>query len=508
MGKRACRLVAVEAAIPSSAPDLEATVAVQAAVIVELRAANAAQARLIATLQARVAELERRFGKDSSNSSKPPSSDGLRKPARAARRADGRAEHRRPGKQPGAPGAHLARVADPDEVAWHAPDRCGGCGADLAGAPVAGVEARQVFDLPPLGLRVTEHRAERRRCACGAMTQAGFPAHARAAACYGAGVRALVCYLCVHQHLPVDRAAQLLSDVLGAPLATGTLAAVVAEGAAGLGGFIEVVRERLAAAPVAHFDETGARVAGRLHWVHSASTSLLTLLTVHAKRGKVAMDAAGVLGGFAGVAVHDGWSPYWRYQDITHALCGAHLLRELEAISEEPGQGWAAGMGELLGDVKLVADRARAAGLQRVDDDARGRLQRRYARLLADGWAANPPPPTTGRRRRRGRARRSAAARLLARLDTHREEVLRSLDDLRVPFDNNQAERDVRMVKVQQKISGCWRTVDGAAAFLALRSYVATARKHGMNPLVVLCQLFAGRSWRPAPASGRLPAPL
>jgi transposase len=168
MGKRACRLVVVEAAIPSSDPDLEATVAVQAAVIVELRAANAEQARLIATLQARVAELERRLGKDSFNSSKPPSSDGLRKPARAARRADGRAERRRPGKQPGAPGAHLAQVADPDEVAWHVPDRCGGCGADLAGAPVAGVEARQVFDLPPLGLRVTEHRAERRRCACGA----------------------------------------------------------------------------------------------------------------------------------------------------------------------------------------------------------------------------------------------------------------------------------------------------------------------------------------------------
>jgi transposase len=345
MGKWACRLVAVEAAIPSSDPDLEATVAVQAAVIVELRAANAEQARLIATLQARVAELERRLGKDSSNSSKPPSSDGLRKPARAARRADGRAEHRRPGKQPGAPGAHLAQVAGPDEVAWHAPDRCGGCGADLAGAPVAGVEARQVFDLPPLGLRVTEHRAERRRCACGATTQAGFPAHARAAACYGPEVRALVCYLCVHQHLPVDRAAQLLADVLGAPLATGTLAAVVAEGAAGLDGFIEVVRERLAAAPVAHFDETGARVAGRLHWVHSASTSLLTLLTVHAKRGKVAMDAAGVLGGFAGVAVHDGWSPYWRYQTsptrCAARTCCASWRRSVRNPGRAGQPGWA-----------------------------------------------------------------------------------------------------------------------------------------------------------------------
>jgi transposase len=488
----------LEAAISSPDPDLEATVAVQAAVIAELRAANAEQARLIATLQTRVAELERRLGKDSSNSSKPPSSDGLGKPARAERRAAERAERRRPGKQPGAPGAHLAQVAQPDEIVEHAPDRCGGCGAELASAPVTGVETRQVFDLPPLRLRVIEHRAERRCCPCGATTVGVFPAHARAAACYGPGLRALVCYLCAHQHLPIDRAAQLLGDVLGAPVATGTLAAVVAEGAAGLDGFVEVVREGLAAAPVAHFDETGARVAGRLHWVHSASTAGLSLFTVHAKRGKVAMDAAGVLPGFAGVAVHDGWAPYWRYQ-VTHALCGAHLLRELDAIVDEPGQGWAAGMAELLVDAKLVADRARAAGADRIDGQARARLHARYQRLLADGLAANPPSPATGRRR--GRVRRSPAANLLARLDTHRDEVLRSLDDTRVPVDNNQAERDLRMVKLQQKISGCWRTLAGAEAFLALRSYVSTARKQGMNPLVVLRQLFEAHPWLPATAA-------
>jgi transposase len=300
--------------------------------------------------------------------------------------------------------------------------------------------------------------------------------------------------LCVRQHLPIDRAAQLLGDVLGAPLATGTLAAVLAEGAAGLEGSSRSCAG-LAAARVAHFDKTGARVAGRLHWVHSASTAGLSLFTVHAKRGKVAMDAAGVLPDFAGVAVHDGWSPYWRYQ-VTHALCGAHLLRELEGIAEGSRQGWAAGMGELLCGVKLVADRARAAGLQRVDDQARARLQGRYQRLLADGQAANPPPAPG---RRRGRARRSPAARFLARLDAHRDEVLRSLDDTRVPFDNNQGERDLRMVKLQQKISGCWRTLAGAQAFLALRSYVSTARKQGMNPLAVLRQLFEGRPWLPAP---------
>jgi transposase len=264
------------------------------------------------------------------------------------------------------------------------------------------------------------------------------------------------------------------------------------------------VRAGLAAAPVAHFDETGARVAGRLHWVHSASTSLLSLFIVHAKRGKVAMDQAGVLPGFVGVAVHDGWAPYWRY-DVTHALCGAHLLRELDAVTEEPGQGWAAGMAELLVDAKLVADRARAAGLQRVDDQARARLHAQYERLLADGQAANPPLPTIGRRR--GRACRSPAGRLLARLDTHCGEVLRSLDDCRVPFDNNQAERDLRMVKLQQKISGCWRTLAGAQAFLVLRSYLATARKHGNNPLAVLRRLFQGHPWLPAPAPGPLPVP-
>jgi transposase len=356
-------------------------VAVQAAVIAELRAANAEQARLIAMLQARVAELERRLGQDSSNSSKPPSSDGLRKPARAERRAAERAE----GRRPGAPGAHLARVATPDEVAWHVPDRCGGCGADLTLAAVVGVEARQVFDLPPLGLRVVEHRAEQRRCACGRTTAGALPAHARAAACYGPGVRALVAYLCTYQHLPLDRAAQLLSDVLGAPVATGTLAAVVAEGEAGLGGFLKVVREQLVGAPVAHFDETGARVAGRLHWVHSASTRGLSLFTVHPKRGKVAMDAAGVLPSFGGVAVHDGWAPYWRYQDIAHALCGAHLLRELEGIACEPGQGWAGRDG-------------RAAGRRQAGGRSGPRRRLAASRRPGAGSAAGPLPAAARRR--------------------------------------------------------------------------------------------------------------
>jgi transposase len=492
-----------EATISPDPLDLEATVAVQTAIVAELRAANAALRAQVtalevanAALEAQVAELERRLGQDSSNSSKPPSQDGLRKPTRPPRGDPG---GRRPGKQPGAAGAHLAQVAEPDEVVVHAPERCAGCGAGLVAAPVTGVEARQVFDVPEMRLQVTEHRAQRRCCGCGQITVGVFPQGVRAPAQYGPGVRALGCYLLVYQHLPIDRAAGLLAEVLGAPVAAGTLAGLVAAGAAGLDGFASTVREQLAAAPVVHVDETGARVAGRLHWVHSASTPELTWQTVHPKRGKVAMDAAGVLPGFGGVAVHDGWSPYWRYE-VTHALCGAHLLRELEAVAEQPRQGWAAGMAELLGDAKLLADRARATGRERVDDEARARLKARYQRLLADGRRVNPPSRPL--RRRHGRARRSPAARLLVRLDAHREEVLQFLDDSRVPFDNNQAERDLRMVKLQQKISGCWRTLAGAEAFLVVRSYLSTARKQGLNPLVVLWRLYRGHPWLPVPARG------
>jgi transposase len=285
---------------------------------------------------------------------------------------------------------------------------------------------------------------------------------------------------------------------VGADCSAGWLAGVVAEAVRGLGGFVERVREQLCRAEVAHFDETGARVAGRLHWVHSASTPLLSLFTVHPKRGVVAMDAAGVLPGFGGCAVHDGWSPYWRYRGATHALCAAHLLRELEAVADEPGQGWAAELAEWFTIACGQAASARDAGADRLAPWVLAGLRDRYDRILATGRAANPPPPRPPGRRRR--PRRSPAVRLLDRLEVHRGEVLRFLEDLRIPPTNNLAERDIRMVKLQQKISGCWRTLDGAQAFLTVRSYVATARKHGINPLAALRRLFEGDPWLPTPA--------
>jgi transposase len=449
-----------------------------AATIARLRAELVARDAVIATLQTRISqldaqviELQARLRANSSNSSKPPSADGLAKgppkPDRAGRRAAQARTRRKPGGQPGAPGAHLAQVEHPDVVVVHAPKRCQRCGGELADAGVVGVEARQVHDLPQRGLLITEHRAERRRCGCGTVTAATFPDGVRAPACYGPGVRAAVAYLHGQQHLPVERTAQALADLVGAEVASGTVAAILAECADGLDGFIDAVRAQLAAAPVAHFDETGARVAGRLHWLHSACTDRLSLFTVHPKRGRQAMDRAGVLPGFQGVAVHDGWSPYGRYQQATHARCNAHHLRELAGVAALPGQrAWATGMAALLIEAKWAVQRAVAAGADGLDPRSLDHYHARYQTIIDEGWRANPAVRASGDRRRR--QRRSKAANLLARLDDHRQEVLRFATDFRVPFDNNQAERDIRMAKLQQKISGGWRTLAGAQRFCRL----------------------------------------
>lgn len=441
------------------------------AVIAELRGQ-------VIELARRVAELEARLGADSSNSSQPPSSEGLRKKPATPRRRGGRR-----GKQPGDPGRHLAQTADPDEVVEHAPAACGGCGGDLGDADVVGVARRQVFDIPPLRLSVTEHRVQSVRCGCGHVTAAAFPAEATAPACYGPGVRAVICYLAVYQHLPVDRTAKLLADLLGAPVSTGTVAAVAAQAADVVAPAVDVIRARLVAAGVVHVDETGARVAGKLAWVHVAATAVYTLLTVHTKRGKDATDAAGVLPAYHGVAVHDGWAPYRRYPDLVHGLCNAHHLRELQAAAEA-GHDWAEHLAEVLRYAHRQVTAARARGDTRLPTDVAASITARYTGHLAQAADAT-------------RGHKSKVAALARRLDRHRDDVLRFTADFAVPFDNNQAERDLRMVKLQQKISGCWRTLAGAEVFCAVRSYIATARKHDANILDALRGAFAGDPWLP-----------
>ena len=398
---------------------------------------------------------------------KPPSSDGYAKPAPKSRRVR---SGKKQGKQPGDPGHHLAQRADPDDTVVHTPETCRSCGNDLSGAPVTSVVARQVFDLPPMALFCTEHRAEHKRCFCGAETTGWFPDEATAPACYGPALRAYVCYLVTRQHIPIARVTELLADTYGAPVSTGVIVAMVNEGATMLEGFLDQVRGLLRTSDVVHADETGLRVEALLAWVHAASTTDLTLYHLDSRRGTKAMDAMGVLEHLTGVLVHDGWPAYRNY-GTAHALCNAHHLRELEAVGETEGQGWATDMAAFLGDSwRRVLD-AKNTGATEFAHEELLMLRCDYRAIIAAGHRANPPPTPMGRQ---GRPKRSTALNLLMRLDIHAEDVLRFAADFSVPFDNNLCERDVRMVKIAQKISGGFRSWEGAENFLAFRSYLST----------------------------------
>ena len=281
---------------------------------------------------------------------------------------------------------------------------------------------------------MTEHRLQRRRCTCGCEAVAQAPQEATAPACYGTGVRALACYLAVFQHIPYDRMAQFFADVLGLPVSTGALVKMVHEGGGRLGFFSDVVRDLLKEAPAVHFDETGARVTGRLHWVHVASNALVTLIECHQRRGTVAMDAMDVIAKMHGVAVHDGWKPYRAY-DVVHALCNAHHLRELEGVGVVWDQGWANEMIGLLIEARDAVEQARSDGKDRLDAAVLHSIRVRYGRLVQKGWAANPAPEVG---KRSGYTKK--AANLHVRLDGQRHDVLRFTTDFNVGFTNNQAE--------------------------------------------------------------------
>jgi transposase len=451
----------------------------------ELLALNAELRSEVISLRARIADLEARLNQNPRNSSMPPSSEGLSKPP-AKSRAERRSEARRKGKQPGAPGSHLAQVVDPDELKTISPVSCRSCGADLLDADLVGVERRQVFDLPDISLRVTQHSAERRRCKCGAETKAEFPDHATAPACYGPNLRALAVYLAVYQHLPYDRMAKLFSDVLHQSVSTGALQTMVKEAAVATGPFLDKVRNLLIDSDCVHFDETGGRVEGRLHWIHGASDHLLTLLTCHTRRGKVAFNEIGVITQMTGVAVHDGFRPYQSYE-VTHSLCNAHHLRELEGC-EKP---WADGLASLLLEAKDAVAAARSAGRSSLDKATLDSITDRYGVLVREGLEADVYDLEWHS------SYQNRHYNLMIRLEDKRHDVLRFCTDFRAPFDNNQAERDIRMVKLQQKISGSWRSFEGAKSFCAVRSYVSTLRKNGQDILDGLGLLFDGHAWMP-----------
>jgi transposase len=448
------------------------------AIIEHLLAQNALLIRENAALLARLAELERRFGLNSSNSGKPPSSDGLKKPPRVSslREPTGK----KSGGQTGHPGETLCRVAQPDATIDHYPQACATCGEALTAATATGHVARQVFDLPePRPLIVTEHRAHACRCAaCGTQTRAGFPEGVTAPVQYGQRIAAFVLYLLHFQLLPEKRLAVLMADLFGVRLVTATIARISQDCAERFQGVADALRDQVAAAPVKHMDETGFRIGGKTQWLHIASTVWLTFYRTAAKRGSL-------LSNVTGIVVHDHWKPYYTMTGVLHALCNAHHLRELKALVEIEKEHWASKMQRLLRRACHATNLAREQGVP-LKPGLIALIERCYDTVLAEGMAFHEGQPVLIKTGRRGRPPRRVGHNLLLRLSGRKQDVLRFLTDPSVPFTNNLAERDGRMMKLRQKISGGFRSADGAKDFAVIRSVLSTARKQGWNMLQTL----------------------
>jgi transposase len=426
-------------------------------------------------LHNRVKDLEARLSKNSSNSSKPPSSDGMKKPPKSQRGNSGK----KPGGQLGHPGKSLSQVSDPDVVVNHIPDHCHDCGTGLNEVDGVCVEKRQVFDLPPPKVQVTEHRVEEKVCpCCGKRTRAHFPDEVRGHVQYGERVQALATYFANVHFIPVERLCEIMSDIFGVAMSSGTCSSIDARLFKNLEPFEKALKAYLVDSTVLHFDESGMRCKKKLHWVHVASSQMATLYTIHSKRGREAMDEADILPRFQGVSVHDCWMPYFSFEQISHGLCNAHHLRELTFVYEELKEAWAKRMKDLLLRAKRLAERHTAQ--KHLPQNVLQWIEGQYNSIIEEGllYHLNLPPLQRGER---GRQKQRVGKNLLDRLKEHRSKVLRFVYDFSVPFTNNQGEQDIRMVKVKQKVSGCFRTLEGAKIFCRIRSYISTARKQGWN---------------------------
>lgn len=446
------------------------------------------QGATIKQLELRVKDLERQLGQNSNNSSKPPSSDGLRKPTNL----------RTPGGKKGAPKGHQGHTLPfseyPDQVIEHSLERCPNCSASLESLLSCGYERRQVYDIPAPRVVITEHRAMKFCCpACKALQQAAFPETVCAPTQYGDGFAAWTAYLHGYQLLPLERTAQLFADLTGYRPSEATLLSYLCKMNQALEPIETTIREHLLAKPVVHADESKLRVEGKGYWLHVVSTPDWTLLGVHEKRGHEAFQAMKVLPYFKGQVVHDCCQSYFKddywYQ---HVLCNAHLLRECQGIIEYDGHEWASRMKQLLQEGWKLACAARQQEVPLAEETIRD-LERQYDAILEAGkaeWEKDPVRQKTGPR---GRKIQSKATNLGARFTLHKEAILRFLRDARVPFDNNQAERDLRMSKVKQKISGTFRTESGSTIFTRIRSVISTMQKQGFPLLASLTAAYRGR---------------
>ena len=428
-------------------------------------------------LEARIKELEDQVSKNSRNSSKPPSSDGYKKPSPKSLRVK---TNRKKGGQKGHRGFNLELSKNPDYTVLHKVVQCIHCQKNLNNQPLLKTSIRQVYDIPPLKMEVTEHQIEVKRCSCGCINEGIFPQEASHYVQYGANLKTLMTYLQDYQLLPYQRSAELVDDLFAHKISQGTLYNIRQSAFEQLENFELDLELFLCAATLAGFDETGLRVLAKLHWLHSCSTDDCVHYQVHEKRGSKAMDDIGILPHFKGVAVHDFWKSYYKY-DCDHALCNAHILRELIFIKERFEQNWAQQMIDLLLKMKQARTRALIQCKDGLSAATLKKYRKKYDEILQNGMLLNPlsnSPPSKGKR---GRKPKSKPRNLLERLKEFSDDVLRFFYDFTVPFDNNFSERDLRMMKVKLKISGCFRSLNGAKYFARIRSYIGTARKQGIN---------------------------
>ena len=470
-------------------PDVFATLAPEAQALITFLLKENAE------LKARIAELEARLAKNSRNSSKPPSSDGLLKPNPKSQRER---TDRKPGGQPGHKGSTLKFSSEPDHIIEHPVVECSHCHFDLRAIQFTRTESRQVVDLPAIKCEVTEHRIQQKQCPhCGKITCSQFPSGVRSFVGYGERIKGFALYLMNQQFIPYDRLKQMFFDLFAQTISRGSFHTFQKECAQILAPVVEgAIRDAAIGAEVAHFDETGLRCEKKNHWLHVASGKIFTYYAVHRKRGRVAFDSIGILSSFKGVAVHDFWEPYFDYVHCKHAACNAHILRELTFTEEECKEDWAKRMKAVLLKIHKKVEKGKQAGRSRLGPGTLKDFNREYQQVIASGTRLHStllPLP-----KNRGRQKQRPGKNLLDRLDRQRNLILAFMTDFRVPFTNNLAEQDIRMQKVKSKISGCFRTMAGAERFCRIRSYISTARKQHYNVYSALQKAIRGTPWVPA----------
>jgi len=446
----------------------------------------------ILLLAARIKELEDKLAKNSRNSSKPPSSDGYDKPAPKSQR---KKSGNKPGGQKGHEGSRLAPVAEPDNVEEIEIENCEKCGKSLAEAEVLETESRQEFDITEPEKKVTEYRAKTKRCShCGHINKAKFPDHITQETQYGPRIKSQITYFNQNHLIPFNRVQEIFVDLYSVHISQGTFVNINNVYYEKLASHDEAKKKQLIESRQAHFDETGIRVKGKLNWLHVSSTDKLTYYEIHEKRGQEAMDAIGILPNFNGTATHDHWKCYFSYS-CDHSLCNAHHTRELDYAAERYNQQWAKDLPGVLIKIKDAKAKKQEQGIEQFNAEEIKKYEGEYNRILENGLKEMPPAPPS--KNKRGRPKQHKAKNLWDRLHDYKKETLGYMYDFKIPFDNNQGERDIRMCKVKHKVSGCFRSTKGGEVFCRIRGYISTVKKNGKNVLESLVKAYQGDPYIP-----------